>query len=81
MDSTYDSLNTMAQTLPKEGTTSFLATTITQSVHAIEKSLMNAGDYISQPQESGKAEILGIHLEGPFVNSDRAGAQSVEIYY
>ena len=78
MDSTYDALNTMAQTLPKEGTTSFLATTITQSVHAIEKSLMNAGNYITQPQESGKAEILGIHLEGPFVNKDRAGAQPAE---
>jgi N-acetylglucosamine-6-phosphate deacetylase len=78
MDATYDALNTMAQALPKEGTTSFLATTITQSVDTIERSLINAGGYINQLQESGKAEILGIHLEGPFVNKDRAGAQPVE---
>ncbi|WP_428908859.1 N-acetylglucosamine-6-phosphate deacetylase [Niallia sp. Krafla_26] len=78
MDATTDSLHTMALALPKEGTTSFLATTITQSLDAIEKAIINAGDYISQPQQPGQAEILGIHLEGPFVNKVRAGAQPAD---
>ncbi|WP_338449720.1 N-acetylglucosamine-6-phosphate deacetylase [Niallia oryzisoli] len=78
MDATFDALETMTTALPKEGTTSFLATTITQSNTAIEKALINAGNYIHEHQQPGKAEILGIHLEGPFVNKVRAGAQPAD---
>ncbi|MGJ9385530.1 N-acetylglucosamine-6-phosphate deacetylase [Salipaludibacillus sp. CF4.18] len=77
MDATTDALATMAIALPKEGTTSFLATTMTQSTTSIEKALINAGNYIAQQQLPGEAEILGVHLEGPFVNKVRAGAQPV----
>ncbi|KAA9029974.1 N-acetylglucosamine-6-phosphate deacetylase [Niallia endozanthoxylica] len=77
MDATFDALETMTTALPKEGTTSFLATTMTQSQTIIENALMNAGNYIQDHQQPGKAEILGIHLEGPFVNKVRAGAQPV----
>lgn len=74
MDATHDALSTMAKTLPKEGTTSFLATTMTQSTQAIESALLNAGKYIeNQTQEN--AEIVGIHLEGPFISPARKGAQ------
>ncbi|MED4631538.1 N-acetylglucosamine-6-phosphate deacetylase [Peribacillus frigoritolerans] len=74
MDATHDALSTMAKTLPKEGTTSFLATTMTQSTQAIESALLNAGKYIeNQTQEN--AEIVGVHLEGPFISPARKGAQ------
>jgi N-acetylglucosamine-6-phosphate deacetylase len=74
MDATHNALSTMAKTLPKEGTTSFLATTMTQSTQAIESALLNAGKYIeNQTQEH--AEIVGIHLEGPFISPARKGAQ------
>lgn len=74
MDATHDALSIMAKTLPKEGTTSFLATTMTQSTQAIESALLNAGKYIeNQTQEN--AEIVGIHLEGPFISPARKGAQ------
>ncbi|MBU8880360.1 N-acetylglucosamine-6-phosphate deacetylase [Bacillus sp. FJAT-29790] len=75
MDATEEALETMANALPGEGTTSFLATTMTQSSTAIEEALENAGNYICSQQTPGKAEIIGIHLEGPFVNQKRAGAQ------
>ena len=75
MDATEEALNIMAKALPKEGTTAFLATTMTQGNAAIEEALVNAGDYICDQQTLGKAEIIGIHLEGPFVNKKRAGAQ------
>ncbi|MBM7571314.1 N-acetylglucosamine-6-phosphate deacetylase [Aquibacillus albus] len=78
MDATPEALKTMAKTLPREGTTSFLATTMTQNRDAIEKALLNAGKFITDEQEPGYAEIIGIHLEGPFINKERAGAQPIE---
>ncbi|MEK3856292.1 N-acetylglucosamine-6-phosphate deacetylase [Cytobacillus sp. FSL H8-0458] len=78
MDASVEALETMSDALPKEGTTSFLATTMTQSQAAIEKALINAGSYIQKYQPPGKAEILGIHLEGPYVNKSKAGAQPEE---
>lgn len=78
MDGTQEALDIMAKTLPGEGTTSFLATTMTQDSKQIEMALDNVGIYMDRMQEPGKAEILGIHLEGPFVNGKRAGAQPLE---
>jgi N-acetylglucosamine-6-phosphate deacetylase len=78
MDATKDALHQMSKALPGEGTTSFLATTITQDNKAIEEALVNVGDYIRNQQSPGKAEIIGIHLEGPFVSAKRAGAQPLK---
>ncbi|MEH7883469.1 N-acetylglucosamine-6-phosphate deacetylase [Bacillus sp. JJ1609] len=78
MDATTDALNTMASILPQEGTTSFLATTITQDKDEILKALRNTADYISNHNQSGKAEVLGVHLEGPFINESRKGAQPAD---
>ena len=78
MDATKEALEIMTAALPKEGTTSFLATTMTQETWQIEKALTNAGEYIQLQPSSGKAEILGIHLEGPFVNPEKAGAQPLQ---
>ncbi len=78
MDATKEALDTMVTALPKEGTTGFLATTITQEAKQIELAIKNAGEYIENQSLQGKAEILGIHLEGPFVNSKKAGAQPIQ---
>lgn len=78
MDATVEALETIANVLPSEGTTSFLATTITSSKEHIEKALVNVKDYIEGIQPRGQAEVLGIHLEGPFINPERAGAQPLE---
>lgn len=78
MDATKEALDIMVTALPKEGTTSFLATTMTQEGKQIENALINAGQYIEKQKPNGKAEILGLHLEGPFVNAKRAGAQPIQ---
>ena len=75
MDATPAALNGVAGALPKEGTTSFLATTMTQSDEAISAALKNIRDFQTQ---DGQAEMLGVHLEGPFISDKRAGAQPIE---
>lgn len=72
MDATEEALDAMARVLPDEGTTSFLATTITQSPESIDKALKNIADYQSKP---GYAEVIGAHLEGPFIETSKKGAQ------
>jgi len=74
MDATYDALVNLVTVLPKEGTTSFLATTMTQEPQVIEKALANVDGYLQQPVADG-AEMLGVHLEGPYINKEKAGAQ------
>ncbi|MEH7238755.1 N-acetylglucosamine-6-phosphate deacetylase [Bacillus sp. JJ1562] len=74
MDATPDALETMTKVLPKEGTTSFLATTMTKTKDDIENAIGNIADFIPK-QNLGSAEILGAHLEGPFLSPKRAGAQ------
>ena len=75
MDATPEALKGLAGVLPKEGTTSFLATTMTQSDEAISAALKNIRNF---QLEDGQAEMLGVHLEGPFISDKRAGAQPIE---
>lgn len=75
MDATEVALDTIASALPHEGTTGFLATTITQSADHIERALENVANYQSK---AGQAELLGVHLEGPFIEKSKAGAQPLQ---
>ncbi len=75
MDATIDAINTISKFLPREGTTSFLATTMTSTKDKIENALRNIGEYQNLVSEPSQAEVLGVHLEGPFISPKRAGAQ------
>ncbi|MBY6035072.1 N-acetylglucosamine-6-phosphate deacetylase [Fictibacillus nanhaiensis] len=77
MDENIEALFKIARAIPGEGTTSFLATTMTQSKEQIESALSQAASFIDK-QKPGSAEMLGIHLEGPFISPKRAGAQPRE---
>lgn len=77
MDGSIDDLKNIATALAKEGTTSFLATTMTQSVENIKKALTAVKEYKEQNISEG-AEIVGVHLEGPFIAKEAIGAQPLE---
>jgi len=72
MDATPQALETLSTTLLQTGTTSFLPTTMTMSTQDIDNALQNIQKH--KMTVSG-ANILGIHLEGPFINAEKHGAQ------
>lgn len=78
MDGTVSALETIARSIAGEGTVGFLATTMTQSPENISKAMSAVKEYKSEKRSYG-AEVLGVHLEGPYINKSKAGAQP-EIY-
>lgn len=77
MDGTKEDLLKIAKALASEGTVAFLATTMTQSEENINKALSAVKAYIEESVKEG-SEILGVHLEGPFISLKHIGAQPKE---
>ena len=74
MDGTVESINTIAKTIVEHGTTSFTPTTMTVAAEDIRKSMK----VIKKLKEEGTegANVLGAHLEGPFISQKAIGAQN-----
>ncbi|HSJ37141.1 MAG TPA: N-acetylglucosamine-6-phosphate deacetylase [Planococcus sp. (in: firmicutes)] len=64
----------IATALPAEGTTAFLATTLTHSPERISQAIRHGRTFMNEARQDG-AEMLGFHLEGPFIHPDQKGAQ------
>ncbi|EJR65805.1 N-acetylglucosamine-6-phosphate deacetylase [Bacillus toyonensis] len=73
MDANSDGLVTLGKEMLKEGVTTYFPTTMTQAPEAIEAALSAA----KEAKEKG-AHFEYIHLEGPYVSKNRAGAQPLE---
>ncbi|NHZ99379.1 N-acetylglucosamine-6-phosphate deacetylase [Massilia sp. CCM 8734] len=58
----------------RHGTTCLLATTMTAPPHEITRALKAIGAACAD-RRPGAARILGVHLEGPYINSGKLGAQ------
>jgi N-acetylglucosamine-6-phosphate deacetylase len=58
----------------RHGTTSMLATSVTAPAAEIAAFLADVASAVRAPAE-GAARILGAHLEGPFINPGKLGAQ------
>lgn len=76
MSSTEDALTTIASTVARKGTTSIVATTVTAPPDETRRCLEGISRYILSPANRSAdvtAEIVGIHLEGPFISPARRG--------
>jgi N-acetylglucosamine-6-phosphate deacetylase len=69
-----DAIATIARRHARHGTTGLLATTMTAPVGEIEAALRALGPACRQ-RAAQSARVLGVHLEGPYINPDRLGAQ------
>jgi N-acetylglucosamine-6-phosphate deacetylase len=70
LDGSLDAMITMASSLARVGTTAFLATTFLHPEHG-DAHLPTAADAVGRDLDG--AQVLGLHLEGPFINFRRRG--------
>lgn len=76
MDCTLESMQTLAEVLLKEGTTAFLPTTMSCSPKHLKRVLQNVDDF--RFGQFRGAEILGLHMEGPFLSKEFCGAHAAD---
>ena len=78
MEAEAAALDKVTATVARFGTTSIVATTVTAPIEATCHSLEGIAAYIRAHESTADnarfgADILGIHLEGPFINPERRG--------
>lgn len=73
-DASAEGLEHIARTKLKEGVTTWLPTTLTQPVDRLKEIVQTVSDWAP----SAPLHVPGIHLEGPFINREQAGAQNPE---
>jgi N-acetylglucosamine-6-phosphate deacetylase len=70
LDATPEALEAISQTCARFGTTGFLATTVFKTDQD-NQHLALAAEYVKK--DLGGANLLGIHLEGPFISREKKG--------
>ena len=78
MEATPQALDAITSTVARFGTTSIVATTVTAPVEETCRSLEGIASYVRNHEKTEEntraaAEIVGVHLEGPFINKLRRG--------
>jgi N-acetylglucosamine-6-phosphate deacetylase len=69
-----DQMLRIGQYLWEQGIDGFLPTIVTTSMENIQRSLAAIAQFQEMSLPSGTATILGVHLEGPFLNPQKRGA-------
>ena len=76
MDASAEQLGEVAMFLATQGVTSWLPT----FVPATAEQFSRAAGEIAKSMRKGGARVLGVHYEGPFVNSAQCGALHTEYF-
>jgi len=74
MDGTREALFTIARAHTRGGTTAMLPTTLTQPMEDIERAIACVQEVMDR--STGGADILGVHVEGPYFSMEQKGAQN-----
>jgi N-acetylglucosamine-6-phosphate deacetylase len=69
-----DAVQVISRMHAQHGTTSMLATTMTAPMSDLEAALQALAG-VCQQRTAGSARVLGVHLEGPYINPGKLGAQ------
>lgn len=80
MDGAVEDIQIIAKGIPANGVTSFLPTTMTMSREDITRALKSVRTAMEVQDTKIGADILGVHMEGPFLNVAFKGAQN-EAYF
>ncbi len=81
MEATPEAFQAVGRVLAAHGTTSYFPTTLTASVPRTVEALKHLGEFVRRresPPSDLQAHPLGIHMEGPFLNTLRKGVHPAQ---
>ena len=74
MDGTEEAIQKISKVHAKGGSTSIVPTTLTAPLSKILKAVRNIG--IAKRKTLKGAQVLGAHIEGPYLSVEQGGAQN-----